>query len=314
MYRDVNTSRRQFVAALGAAAVAGPRVVAAAEPKEKSPVPGYIDAHVHVWTPDVAAFPTAVGWDKSTVKPDSFTPEELLAHAKPSGVGRIVLIQMSFYRFDNRYMLDAMRRFPGVFSGVAIVDHGHPYVAGRMKELAAEGVRGFRLTGWKDPEKYFAEPGIATMWRTGAETGLNMCLLINADALPIVDRLCEQYPNTPVVIDHFARIGIDGEIRETELANLCRLARHKKVTVKTSAFYALGKKQSPYTDLLPMIKRLRDEFGSERLMWATDCPFQVEGGHTYQDSVDLIAKHADFLTAKERQDLLHDTAQRVFFS
>src|SRR5687767_12608391 len=110
----MSPSRREFVASLGAAAVVGPRLVAAADPQKSPPMPGYIDAHVHVWTPDVKAFPTAVGWDKSTVKPDSFTPEELLARAKPCGVGRIVLIQMSFYRFDNRYMLVAMRRFPGV--------------------------------------------------------------------------------------------------------------------------------------------------------------------------------------------------------
>lgn len=313
MAYEIDPSRRRFVTALGAAAVGAHALSSfAAEPEKK--MPGYIDAHVHVWTPDVEKFPTAVGWDKNKVAPASFTPEELLAQAKPCGVEKIVLIQMSFYQFDNRYMLDAMKRFPGTFSGVAIVDHGHPYVAGRMKELAAEGVRGFRLTGWKDPAKYFDSPGLATMWKTGAETGLNMCLLIGADALPVVDRLCEQYPETPVVIDHFARIGIDGEIRESDLANLCRLARHKKVTIKTSAFYALGQKKAPYTDLLPMVKRLVDTFGTERLMWATDCPFQSENGHTYRESLDLIEKHADFLTADQRRDLLHNTAARVFFS
>ena len=43
-----------------------------------------------------------------------------------------------------------------------------------------------------------------------------------------------------MVVDHFARIGISGTIEEAELAQLCRLARHPKVTVKLSAFYALG--------------------------------------------------------------------------
>jgi len=314
-------SRRAFVgragAAVGIAAASGAfdpaRLLNAAEPEPKK-MSGYIDAHVHVWTPDVAAYPTAAGMSKREVSPDSFTPEQLLEHARPCGVDRIVLIQMSFYRFDNAYMLDAMRRFPGTFSGVAIVDHGHPHVVGRMKELATLGVRGFRLAGWKDEaEKYFAAPGIETMWKTGADTGLNMCLLINPAALPTVDRMCERFPDTPVVVDHFARVGVSGQIEETDLANLCRLARHKNVTVKTSAFYALGKKQSPYTDLLPMLKRLIDAYGTERLMWATDCPFQVENGHTYRDSLDLIAKHADFLTETQRMHLLRDTAERVFF-
>lgn len=315
MSKRVNPSlpRRNFIVG-ASAALAVPSLAVAADQSERKKMSGYIDAHVHVWTPDTRAYPTAAGMDKKAVSPDSFTPDELLAQARPCGVDRVVLIQMSFYRFDNRYMLEAIRNYPGTFSGVAIVDHGHPHVAGRMKELATQGVRGFRLTGWQDPTKYFADPGIDVMWKTGAETGLNMCLLINAAALPIVDKLCERFPDTPVVIDHFARVGIDGEIRENELADLCRLARHKKVTVKTSAFYALGKKQSPYTDLLPMIKRLVETFGSERLMWATDCPFQVENRHTYRDSFDLIAKHADFLTEAQKLHLLRDTAERVFFS
>lgn len=276
---------------------------------------GCIDAHVHVWTPDVQKYPVAAGMDKSKVKPDSFTPEELFAHCKPCGVERIVLIQMSFYKYDNSYMLDAIKRFPSVFAGVAIIDPTRRDTAAQMQQLAEQGCRGFRLAGWgPDPEKYFADSGIEKMWHIGAEKNLNMGLLINADALPTVDKLCEKFPDTPVVIDHFARVGISGEIKEDELANLCRLARHKKVAVKTSAFYALGKKQAPYTDLLPMIKRCYEAFGPDRLMWASDCPFQVENRHAYRPSVELIEKHADFLSADDRRKLLHDTAARIYFS
>ena len=66
---------------------------------------GYIDAHVHVWTPDTAHYPLAAGYKREEMKPPSFTPEELFKHAKPAGVDRINLIQMSFYGFDNSYML-----------------------------------------------------------------------------------------------------------------------------------------------------------------------------------------------------------------
>ncbi|MBM3869644.1 MAG: hypothetical protein FJ392_01605 [Verrucomicrobia bacterium] len=61
---------------------------------------GFVDAHVHVWTPDTNAFPLAPGYQVSAMQPPSFTPEELLALARPHGVTRVVLIQMSFYRFD----------------------------------------------------------------------------------------------------------------------------------------------------------------------------------------------------------------------
>jgi len=65
----------------------------------------YIDAHSHIWTPDVAHYPLAEGFAKADMKPPSFTAEELLAQCRPAGVGRVNLIQMVFYGFDNRYVL-----------------------------------------------------------------------------------------------------------------------------------------------------------------------------------------------------------------
>ena len=288
---------------------------AAEKPKPPAKPDGYIDAHVHVWTPDVKKYPLAEGFQPSDMQPKSFTPEELFAHARPCGVGRIVLIQMSYYKYDNSYMLDSIAAHPGVFSGVAIIDHSKPNVAETMRDLAKRGVRGFRLApGNAPPESYFSGDGMEAMWRAGAEQNLKMCLLINPNALPVVDKLCEKYPDTPVVIDHFARIGINGAVADGEPAQLCHLARHKNTYVKTSAFYALGKKMSPYLDLQPMIRLLHETFGPQRLMWASDCPFQVQNGHNYRDSIDLILKRCDFLNDDDRKHLLGGTAEKVFFS
>jgi predicted TIM-barrel fold metal-dependent hydrolase len=297
-----------LTAASTAAMSAFPRSVRAA-------VDGDIDAHVHVWTPDVAKYPLASGFEVSQMKPASFTPEELFAHTKPNGVGRIVLIQMSYYRYDNRYMLDTMERFPGVFSGAAIVDDSASDPGAAMRELAAKGVRGFRINPGGDPvDAWIGSPGMAKMWETAADEGLAICPLIGPEALPAIGKMCERFPKTRVVIDHFARIGADGEIREEQLDSLARLADHAHVHVKTSAFYALGKKQAPYTDLAPMIRRMRDAYGAERLMWASDCPYQVGPGHHYADAIRLVRDGLDFLSAAERSGILHDTAERVFFS
>ncbi len=126
--------------------------------------------------------------------------------------------------------------------------------------------------------------------------------------------MCAEYPATPVVIDHFARIGIDGQIRKSDLEVLARLSRHPRTYVKVSAFYALGKKQPPYTDLVPMIRRMIDAFGVERLMWASDSPYQLQGDHTYRASIDLVRHGLDFLSAGDREWLLRRTAAQVFFT
>ena len=273
----------------------------------------YIDAHVHVWTPDTAHYPLAKGYTKDDMKPPSFTPQELFKHSKPAAVTRINLIQMSFYGFDNSYMLDMIKLFPDVFVGTAVIDpQGEPVK--RMRELASKGVRAFRIhprlakaENWLEPEGYSA------MFEEGAKANQAMSCLINPEDLPELDRMCTKYPDTPVIIDHLCRIGADGTIREGDVAALNAMAKHKRVMVKVGAFYALGKKKPPYADLVPLAKAVIQAFGVKRCMWETDCPFQVGPGHTYQDSVDFVVKQLDFLTADDRDWLMRRTAEGFFF-
>ena len=307
-------SRRDLLAkgalAVGATATGLRNVLAADEVAHDC-----IDAHSHVWTPDVKRFPLASGFAPADMQPASFTPQELLAHARPCGVNRVVLIQMSYYRFDNGYMLSAMRDSPGTFSGVAVIDESRPKLVDTMRDLKKQGVRWFRIhPGTRPVEPWLFSPEMAAMWKHGADERLAMCALVNPEALKPLDKMCERFPKTPVVIDHFARIGIEGAVRNADVDNLCCLARHEQTHVKISAFYALGQKKSPYLDLAPMIRRLVGAFGAKRLMWATDCPYQVQHGHTYRDSIELVRSRLEFLTDDDRQWLLRKTAEQVFFS
>jgi predicted TIM-barrel fold metal-dependent hydrolase len=274
----------------------------------------YIDAHSHVWTPDTEHYPLAAGFRRANMDPPSFTAEELLAHAKTSGVNRVVLIQMSFYGFDNRYMLHSMKKYPGTFSGVAVIDQNQPHPEAEMLKLKQQGVRGFRIYPQNQmPATWLDNAGLRAMFAYGAKERLSMCCLIDTNALPSLHKACLAFPETPVVIDHLCRIGTTGKIEEAEVKALCYMAQHKHITVKISAFYALGLKKPPYHDLAPLIKRVYEAYGPERLMWATDCPFQVVE-HTYKQSIDLIQNGLDFLKPADKEWILRKTAEKVFFS
>lgn len=308
-------SRRRFVAS---AALAGAVAIQASPSKQAMADPAAeqdsIDAHVHVWTADTARFPLKPDMTAKQMAVPSFTPEELLAVARPCGVSRVVLIQMSYYLWDNRYMLDAIARFPKTFVGIARVD-AEAQPGREMLRLVQQGVRGVRIVGvGPSAERWLEGAGMAEIWQTAAQHNLVIGTLIGAGCLESLDAMCTRYPDAPVVVDHFARIGFDGQIRPAEVDALCRLARHKHTYVKLSAFYALGKKQSPYTDLGPMIRRLLDAFGRERLMWASDSPFQAIAPHTYRDSIELVRSRLDFLTAEDRAWILRRTAERLFFA
>src|SRR5262249_28725875 len=150
--------------------------------------------------------------------------------------------------------------------------------AREMTDLARKGVRAFRIHPRlsRQPIQKWLEPdGFAKMFDTAARNNQALSCLIDAAALPELDRMCRKFPDTTVIIDHICRIGADGMIRDAIVDALCDMARHKKVMVKIGAFYALGKKKAPYTDLAGLIEKVIKAFTVKRCMWESDCPFQV---------------------------------------
>jgi len=318
MLQPVRITRRKMLSSSAAAAVAGTvlsRTHGASfmlsTDDEKYP---WIDAHSHIWTTDLKKYPLRNNQKVDVLAPRSFTDEELMAIAQPQKVGRAVLIQHHPYHgFDNSYLIDTWKRHPDRFRIVGQIDDRQGGIVQRMKDMLKTGVTGFRIGPREDAPDWVGSEGMQLMWKTAAETRQSMCCLINPSDLAALDTMCKKYPETPVVIDHFARIGEDGQIRESDVRTLCQLAAHPTIRVKISAYYALGLKQPPYHDLVPMIKHLYESYGAERLMWASDCPYQLTEPNTYAASVALIQDHIDFVTAEERRMLLRTTAESTFF-
>jgi predicted TIM-barrel fold metal-dependent hydrolase len=303
-------SRREMLAVTGSAAITLSTGIAMADEK-----PGWIDAHSHIWTPDVKSFPLKDGQTADDLKPRSFTDDELMAVASKVGVDRVVLIQHTGYHgFDNSYLVHAWKKHPTRFRVVGMVDDSKPDPGKAMEKLFKQGVTGFRITPFtRGDDVWLDNPGMREMWKTAAKTRQSMCCLINASNLPQVDKMCDANPDTKVVIDHFARVGVSGTIHPKELKALCRIARHKNASVKVSAYYALGKKKPPHADLIPMIKQVYEAFGPKRMMWASDCPYQIQGENNYAASIALIRDRIDFLSKSDREWILRKTAESVFF-
>lgn len=291
--------------------------VSTAAPSARS---GFIDAHSHVWTPDVKEFPLGSWTSKDQLKPASFTDSELMAIAQPAGVDRVVLIQHApYYGYDNSYMFDCRRRNPGVFSIVAMIDERKPDIAARLAKLFKQSVRGIRVgptkhadrTLVKDPPNWLKSNGMQTLWKCAGDQGVAICPLLGADFLPTLAPMCAKFPKTTCVIDHFGHVD---HTKKASIDKLLALAKHKNIHVKVSAFYKFGDKKAPYDDLVPLVTPVLEAFGADRLMWASDCPYQLNNGNNYHESVALVSKGLDFLKPSDRDAILRKTAERIFFS
>ena len=284
---------------------------------------GYVDAHSHLWSIDRVDYPLAPGAKEEDVQPKSFDVGEFFEVARPEGVTRVVGIGHGpHFGTDARYLVDVMKARPGQVAVQAQLDlNADP--AKQMAELKAQGVGAFRvvlLDTWNDylPETH----PIYRVYEFAGMQRLVVCPLTNAGWLAQLDRLSQTFPATTVVIDHFARIGIDGflqrppmpsTIKPEEVANLVKLARYPLVNVKISAYYALGRHTPPYDDMLPFIKELIRAYGPERLMWGSDSPYQLAPGQGYAASIALIRDRLD-VKVSDREWLLRKTAERVYFT
>ncbi len=326
-----NCPRRKFLATslatttallLGCDNQKAPTTVPAAVQTPPSPATrtGWIDAHTHLWTTDTQKFPLAT-WTKSAeMQPASFTAEEWFQLARPVGVERAVLVQHSpFYGYDSSYLLDCCQRYPGTFSLIGQIDERLPDLAKRLRQQRNQGLRGLRITPTNygdrtailDPPNWLKAPEMQKLWRAAADQDVAICPLLYPKFLPSLDPMCQEFPQVKCVIDHLGHVDIT---QEDQIADLLRLSRHPNVYVKVSGFYKFGAKRPPYLELDPLIQRLVISYGAARLMWGSDCPYQLKHGNTFQDSVDLVAKRLDWLASADRQKMLRDTAAKLFFT
>jgi predicted TIM-barrel fold metal-dependent hydrolase len=219
---------------------------------------------------------------------------------------------MSYYGIDNRFMLDVIARWPLKFRGIAVVDANAGDPSRDMQSLAHRGVRGFRVAVVDPGATLAGLPYLEKMLLCGARNGSAICFLLCPQLLPDVERLCGLYPDTTVVLDHLARIGMPGPVRKQDVESLCRLARYPRTVVKLSGFYVLGAKRPPHQDLAPLIRSVYDAFGPRRLMWGSDCPFQTMM-ETYDDSISLVTSGLPFLSTEDKDWILRWTAESLFF-
>ena len=275
---------------------------------------GWIDAHSHIWTnipKDLIKFPLAPDQTVAELDPPRFTAEELIALGKTLGVERHVLISHQRYHgFSNEYYIHAATIHPGTFAIVGALDFTRPDIPARMKADRARHITGYRIKP-NGNLRWLEQPGLREMWRVGATEKIAMCPLIDPQYVATLDPMCRSFPDTPVVIDHCARIDAK---HANELNDLCNLAKHRNVHVKISAFYAFGAKKPPYLEQLPRIIRLLDAYGPERLMWASDCPYQLEPPNTYAASIALVRDRIEGLSDGDREHLLRKTAEKIYFA
>jgi L-fuconolactonase len=289
-------SRRQFLATSAAAIVPLPAT-------ENVPL---IDSHVHVWKHD-PAFPFAPEAHPPT---EDAAVEQLLDLMRTNGVARTVIIQVIHYKWDNRYLASVLKRYPHTFQGVCRVNPQDPTAPDQLRRLTeVDGFHGVRLSpSASASDDWIRGPLMPLLWRRCSQLKVPMTILAPVTRMPDLAPLIEQNPDLTVVIDHMA----DSPPNQPDkLKLLLALARYPKVFVKISHPWSLSAEPYPYADTIPQIKSLNETFGAQRLMWGTDWPISLKQ-LSYAKAVEFYRDHLNFLSARDRDQILYKTVQSVW--
>lgn len=290
----MNLTRRAAIAGLAAPLLA------------QSTIP-LVDAHVHVWKAD-PQYP----WAPQAKAPETdATPEKLLELMKSASVRQTVIIQVIYYKWDNRYLASVLKKYSQYFRGVARVNPEDPAAPDHLSALTeGDGFRGVRLSPAADATGDWIRGSLMTpLWKRCRDLKIPMTILAPVSRMPDIARLIDSFSDLTVVIDHMADSPLD---QPKELDKLLDLKRYPKVSVKISHSWSLSKQLYPYPDSQLQIKRLYDAFGPKRLIAGTDWPL-VEKYCSYQEAVELAYKRIDFLSAEDRRWICGLNAQQIWF-
>jgi len=74
-------------------------------------------------------------------------------------------------------------------------------------------------------------------------------------------------------------------------------------------------KKYPYADTFPLVKRVYEAYGADRLLWGTGFPGATRaqaGRPTLKEELALIQKEIPFFTAEDRVKILGTNAARLW--
>jgi predicted TIM-barrel fold metal-dependent hydrolase len=288
-------NRREFAFAALATAVPG------TEPKYR-----IIDSQVHVWVND-PRYP----WAPETKDPpkDDRTPAMLLELMRANGVQRTVIAQYFGYRWDNRYALDSIKKYPPYFMGVCRVNPTAPDAPDQLSHLTAQGFHGVRLSPAADASgDWIRGPLMPPLWKRAESLKVPMQVYAPITRMPDLAHLIELCPDLNVVIDHMADCPID---QPQELNKLIALARFPRVFVKISHTWSISRQPYPWLDAQEYVRRLHAVYGPERLMWATDWPVDLKWT-TYAQALSAVRDDMKFLNEEDKRWILSKTVERVW--
>jgi L-fuconolactonase len=247
--------------------------------------------------------------------PHWFEPVEVLLHQMDAnGVEKATLVQVRG-QFDNRYLIECVRRFPARFCALVVVDTDMPDAPETLARWVGEGAVGLRL------EPTVRSPGSEPLaiWRQAAELGIPVSVFGSPDefTLPEFEQIVAELPNLPIIIEHLGRIGRRELPPYAAFRKILALARYPNTYIKVHGLGEICPRPYPFPQPMrfenvpPFMEMAYEAFGAGRIMWGSDFP-PVAGREGYRNALRWTMDHIPFRNDADKEWVFGKTALSLF--
>jgi L-fuconolactonase len=298
------------------------------------------DTHAHLISDDWETYrPRPLRPDLPTPKRTDYTvtAESLIQMMDEHHVPTACVVQRGhLYGYDNSYIIDSARKFPGRLLPVVILDAQDPETPARFTHMVKhEGVRGFRMANTRPSHldtAWMSSPAAMQVWKACADLNVPMTLIFFYNqlcyTLPLLHIIAKMYPSLPILIDH---LGTAYGVTHVELA-WAREAGIAEMTLPPPPDFGIRETIQIFEDtpnvyfkltevnmerlqmagIAParIVRRMADSFGAERLVWGSDVGQSLRW--SYADKAAMAREAAAFLSSAEQALFLHDNAARIY--
>ena len=257
-------------------------------------------------------------------------PELMAAQMDYVGIDRAVIQTGHSYGRLNRYLADAVRKFPDRFWALAMVDEwrtDHPSQIRALDRAVNElGLHALwfmsgnlRLHGRTE---MLDDSAFSPFWDHVRDLGIPVYWFVNPAApghepylaeLAAFGRWAQRYPEIPAMFTHglpLSRFTVDGVVSIP--AEAWRALEAPNVMVEVLFPIAHGAEwEYPYVEARPIIREYYERLGPDRLAWGSDMP-NVERHCTYRQSLDYLRRYCGFIPADHMARICGDNVARLF--
>ena len=242
--------------------------------------------------------------------------ESLLDEMSRAGVDKATLVQIGGI-YDNSYLIECMRRYPGRFSVVGMVDTDLPDAPERLEEWAGQGMESIRL----GPTTRSPGSDPLAIWRKAADLGLIVsCQGSGVDLFgsPELEAAIKELPSLKVVIEHLGGGGQDTTPPHDRYQKVLTLSQYPNTYMKVVGLGELCprpmpfRQPFPFENVPPLIEMAIESFGPQRLMWGSNFPPVAGRGEGYRNSLQWPMERVTFGSEEDKEWIFGKTAMSLW--